>query len=267
MNILFVQHYLFPYAGVMAVSGAAKEEGHCTSVIVGSMTKEKDILSYVKMTRPDVFAFSIMSVDHKWLMKTAQWLKDNFPDIPIIVGGVHAMLYPDDIMASRNIDYVCYGEGEHTIKQYLKFMQNKIPITDVLGVYYRENGHVKHTRLNALVDMDATIFDRAVYYDKYSSLKNLSLKYFLALVDAPIIVHSALINVFKKHSKDKDIMLEGVQWTVLLGNLKLLRKHMGWSRFILQTIFLYGTKTGLKNLLRSIWKKSVFHLCVPAVLI
>ncbi len=110
MKVCFVQKQLFPYFGVMALSGILKQYDHETDVLINVC--ESDIPSTLEAMKPDIIGFSVMTTEHRWLKEIVPKIKACLPHIPIIVGGVHAIFYPEDVLKLEGVDYVCWGEGE-----------------------------------------------------------------------------------------------------------------------------------------------------------
>ena len=92
MKICFVQKQLFPYFGIMALSGVLKQQGHETDVLIN--TCEPDFIAKLRSLEPDLIGFSVMSTEHRWLKKMVPRIKQVMPDVPIVVGGIHATMYP-----------------------------------------------------------------------------------------------------------------------------------------------------------------------------
>ena len=76
----------------------------------------------------DIIGLSVLfSTDLSNVLETASFVKDMFPDITIVIGGLHATIYPQDILElgnsqnKRSIDFIVRGEGEY---RFLDFVRN-----------------------------------------------------------------------------------------------------------------------------------------------
>lgn len=69
-------------------------------------------------------------------------LRSNRNDQVIILGGIHATLFHEDIMNDFPIDYIIVGEGERAVVPLLKAIENKTSPSDIPGLAYRENGTI-----------------------------------------------------------------------------------------------------------------------------
>jgi anaerobic magnesium-protoporphyrin IX monomethyl ester cyclase len=69
----------------------------------------------------------LFSTDLSNVLETASFVKDMFPDITIVIGGLHATIYPQDILElgnsqnKRSIDFIVRGEGEY---RFLDLVRN-----------------------------------------------------------------------------------------------------------------------------------------------
>ncbi|MBU2568076.1 MAG: B12-binding domain-containing radical SAM protein [Elusimicrobia bacterium] len=62
--------------------------------------------------------------------------------IPVILGGVHPSLMPDDTLQNEFVDYVVIGDGEETFVELLKNLGNPEAIKKMKGIGYREKGKI-----------------------------------------------------------------------------------------------------------------------------
>src|SRR3989344_3011822 len=60
---------------------------------------------------------------------------------PVIWGGPHPTILPEQTLENENIDAVCIGEGEYTFRNLLDFFEGKTK--EVLGAGIKENGEIK----------------------------------------------------------------------------------------------------------------------------
>ncbi|MBI5529082.1 MAG: B12-binding domain-containing radical SAM protein [Deltaproteobacteria bacterium] len=62
--------------------------------------------------------------------------------IPVVLGGVHVTLNPDE--AVLHADFVCRGEGERTLPELIDALDSGQGLSDILGLSYRRDGMVRH---------------------------------------------------------------------------------------------------------------------------
>src|SRR3990172_10404598 len=136
MKVCFIQKEAFPYFGIISLSGYLKDKGVESTVLIANL--EQDLNSRLKDMKPDLIGISVLTTEHMWLVEIGQQIKSNFPDIPIIVGGVHAILYSKAVLQIPGIDYVCTGEGELTLTYLCESIKKgKADVRDIKGIGYR----------------------------------------------------------------------------------------------------------------------------------
>jgi magnesium-protoporphyrin IX monomethyl ester (oxidative) cyclase len=91
-------------------------------------------------------------------------------EVPIVVGGHKATEEVESLFARcPNIDMIVRGEGEETIKEIV----NGLPLKDIPGLSYRENGKVVHNQNRNLPDLLNVAFpDRTLRRHEYHYLLN-----------------------------------------------------------------------------------------------
>ncbi|WP_295102764.1 radical SAM protein [uncultured Candidatus Kuenenia sp.] len=114
------------------------------SILYGLSTE--DILARIEKAKPDIigisvlFSFLIMEVFE--LCKT---IKENFPAIPIVLGGQHPSGAPEDVMKCEHVDFVIVAEADQSMVFFLESMNGRLPRNEVPNLYYRENGEIQNT--------------------------------------------------------------------------------------------------------------------------
>lgn len=66
------------------------------------------------------------------------------PSLPIIWGGVHPTLYPEQTCRHDLVDFVVRGEGEESLYRLLEALNGKSPLSTVDGLSWKEDGAVRH---------------------------------------------------------------------------------------------------------------------------
>jgi radical SAM superfamily enzyme YgiQ (UPF0313 family) len=94
--------------------------------------------------------------------------------IPIVLGGPHPSILPEETLEDDNIDIVVRGEGEESFVKLVSCLKNKKKLRAVSGVSFKSGGHIVHNQKSKLVDINK--FNALPYYllseyaDKYVSL-------------------------------------------------------------------------------------------------
>jgi anaerobic magnesium-protoporphyrin IX monomethyl ester cyclase len=165
MKILFIFYEdpgnptSFPL-GLGLLSALLKKHGHTVKGIhIHKNLEEPDVLNEivlaVKQFGPVLLAYSCTSPAFQGIRKIAEKLR-NEVGTTAICGGSHPTLYPEITLAESGIDYVCIGEGEVSIIDFVKALEKGEDCSQIPGFFFlNENGEIIKNRLYPLVqDLD-----------------------------------------------------------------------------------------------------------------
>ena len=77
------------------------------------------------------------------------------PKTIVVIGGPHATILPDIVLAKPCVDLVVKGEGEETFKEIVNAIVNKTSFHDIKGISFKENGLIYHNPQRPLIsDID-----------------------------------------------------------------------------------------------------------------
>ncbi|HVN73481.1 MAG TPA: radical SAM protein [Methanoregula sp.] len=117
-----------------------------------------DLLSLVRDFRPDLIGFSILEIMYATSIRLAGAIREEFPQIPIIAGGVFPTLSPDIVIGEPAIDIVCLGEGETSMRILADRLARREAYDDVEGLWVKRGGNIAKNRPSHLHDIDALPF-------------------------------------------------------------------------------------------------------------
>ncbi|MDM8563181.1 cobalamin B12-binding domain-containing protein, partial [Candidatus Marithioploca araucensis] len=73
-------------------------------------------LQTVNEHQPELVGFTCSSSSFPLVRKIAAYIKESFPNVKIIVGGMHPTLFPKEILENcPAIDYIAIGEADHSL--------------------------------------------------------------------------------------------------------------------------------------------------------
>ncbi len=111
-KILFLQNIWIEFYGVMQLSALLKKNGHEVDIL---FENDENTVSYIEETKPDLIAYSAMSIQWQWIKTLSSYLKEQGIKTPQIIGGIHSTMYPDITIAHPGIDILCIAEGEYAM--------------------------------------------------------------------------------------------------------------------------------------------------------
>jgi anaerobic magnesium-protoporphyrin IX monomethyl ester cyclase len=94
----------------------------------------------------------------KYALEVAKRCKKIFPNIPIVTGGIHASVSPEDVLKHKEFDYVIIGEGEEVIVKLAKNLGNFDNIKTIDSLAFRDDNKVVVNPRISFVDVNALPF-------------------------------------------------------------------------------------------------------------
>lgn len=179
MNILFVvprsfnpkQMYLEYPIGVGILATLLKEIGYNVKIYDGNVeSKEHTVNAFIDNFKPDVIGFSVITPNYPVAKQQIREIKELYPSIFLIAGGLHSTLFPDDLLLD-GIDIVCLGEGESRISKILEYKKTNKNFSDIEGVAFKNEFDLvvktpltkTKTNLEELPFIDRNVFNLKKY--------------------------------------------------------------------------------------------------------
>jgi len=170
-RVLWVQNLWMEFYGVTVISALLKEQGHQSEIAFGS---KEEIVESIYHDKPDCIAFSCMTVQWKWAKEVSTFIKQSGIEIPIVMGGIHTTMYPEDAISHPDIDVICLNEGEYPMLELVGALENSRDYSKIENLWVRQNGKIirnsARPKLTALELDDLPFADRTLYkkYDHFA---------------------------------------------------------------------------------------------------
>ena len=142
-----------PPTGLLCLASHAKQYGYRPVIIDFNVLFRRDkypsdyflqAAKKILARRPWIIGFGVMCNNFPVALLIANKCKELAPHIPIIFGGPDVFM--EDIPAMRffkQIDIIVRGEGEITLVETLNALKNNQPLTNILGITFREKGRIQ----------------------------------------------------------------------------------------------------------------------------
>lgn len=160
MKVLFVAPPL-PKANTTAqplgfgyLASVLRQEGFSDVAILDACSLGMSVpetVEAVKEYEPDVLGLTTMTVTVKNALKIAAATKGLFPGVRVAVGGVHATVCPDEVIADPNVDVIVRNEGEYAFLEMMNRWESGESLEGVLGTSIRVNGQIVHHEQGARI--------------------------------------------------------------------------------------------------------------------
>lgn len=152
MGTLFT---LLPPMGLLYISAELLRNKHDVSIIDADIDNLSldSIEQEIKVHEPKLVGITMTTIQCKSAFEIAETVKKINKDINVVVGGAHPSALKEKILTLCSaIDYVVVGEGEITMLELVKAIENNEEIKYVKGICYREcDGSIKKTEIRPFI--------------------------------------------------------------------------------------------------------------------
>lgn len=149
---------------------------------------DPEVERFIHDFRPDLIGISLMSIEFYPTINLTRLLREKF-QTPIIWGGVHSVIKPDECI--KHADYICCGEGERAIVSLLEHLKEKgrdIP-PSIPNIWTNHNGDIiKQPPSLPEIELDSL------------PIQEYLPKYFYVLHENKIFNYSENPRLFRKHA-------------------------------------------------------------------
>lgn len=146
--------------GIKYIHAYLLSKGHDSSIVYlprHSQETVSAVEAFVEASKPDAVGCGYMTYDAPFAHKIERALKQRFPSMLLIAGGIHPTLNPEECLECADI--VCIGESEETVLEIADNVDNGVPLTGIRNIAFRENGVVVRNPLRPLIeDLDRLPF-------------------------------------------------------------------------------------------------------------
>ncbi|MBU2102260.1 MAG: B12-binding domain-containing radical SAM protein, partial [Candidatus Omnitrophica bacterium] len=135
------------------------KNGHDSAILYLSMFKgnnfreSESLRRFVQEMNPGLVGISLMSTEYHAARDVTMLLKDRLGSVPVIWGGIHPTLSPNECLAYA--DYVCMGEGEKTLLDIANALDRGLDLKDIRNLcYLGEAGMIKNSLYPYIKNLD-----------------------------------------------------------------------------------------------------------------
>ncbi|MEA2037287.1 MAG: radical SAM protein [Nanoarchaeota archaeon] len=124
----------------------------------------------IREFKPDLIAASVVSSEFDFLMSFVD-IKDKF-NIPILLGGIHPTVAPEETIKEKCVDIICIGEGEEAIVELAEKIEKEEDITKIKNLWVKHEGKIVKNQIGGLIpDLDKLPFPDWSIFDKRHLIK------------------------------------------------------------------------------------------------
>lgn len=127
--------------GLAALSAGLKQKGaHVSLLHYRAPIDEQTFKEKLKRTDPDIVAFTVRTSALELATTWSKWAKEAV-EKPVLWGGYHPTLAPEECLRVPFVDAVVRGDGDLVIYTACEALANSHGLENVLSLSYRENGN------------------------------------------------------------------------------------------------------------------------------
>ncbi len=160
--------------GLMYIAAGLRDAGISVSILDSTLDgyyntrSEGDMITYglddgefikkVIDAAPDMVGVTSMFSAHQSnVLRHCRLIKENLPNIPIVLGGIHPSLFPEECLESSDVDFVIIGEGEFRLARLVKALNGGAVDPGFDGVAWKDSSAVPRVRemTERIIDMDS----------------------------------------------------------------------------------------------------------------
>lgn len=150
----------YPPLGILYVAGAIEKAGVHEAHVIDCVAEALDhgqLEERIRKLSPDVVGIQAITFSIVDAYDTARLVKRIDSSIPVVMGGPHVNLFPEETLSLPEVDYLLLGEGENNINPFLDAIERKRDLFSVPGVVYGDSEEIiRYGPPNPLIeDMDS----------------------------------------------------------------------------------------------------------------
>jgi anaerobic magnesium-protoporphyrin IX monomethyl ester cyclase len=130
----------FPPFGLAILASLAREKGFSISILDCNALQIglDDINNYLSFSSLKFVGITASTILIENAREVAKIIRKKYPEVKIIIGGVHATVKPEEVMGFEEFDYIVMGEGE---KSFLELISGKNPF-EIKGIGFKKEGKI-----------------------------------------------------------------------------------------------------------------------------
>lgn len=159
-----------PNLGVLYIATYLQKNSNHKVILIDPTFHRKNwrqyVLQKIQDFSPDILGFSCLSFNFYDAIQINDLIKQKYPSILSIFGGIHPTLANVSTLQNKKIDLICVGEGEYTLKALLDQLEMGQSAKGVEGIWYKENGSIIKNNLRPLIEnLDELPFPNWDFYE------------------------------------------------------------------------------------------------------
>lgn len=205
--LLFLPPYqgqpLGPPAGLLSLAAVLVASKHEVEVLDAAVVPE--YLQVLEKKLGDTLCFGVSVLTGQMIagaIEASRLVKSLRPGMPIIFGGWHPTLLPEQTLQECFVDIIVRNQGEMTMLEVVKRLETGSSLEDVRGCSFKAGSRIQHNpdRMNISLDsLPVPAYD-LVDFDKYESISGQRKLPYASSVGCPYACSYCTDSVFYRRS-------------------------------------------------------------------
>lgn len=138
--------------GLLTMAAVPHKEGYEVKILDTRLSKDwkKELIDELKQN-PVVAALTCMTGPQiRYALEISRFIKEN-SNVPVVWGGVHPTLLPEQTLSNQYVDIVVIDEGDITFIELINALEAEKSLNDVLGIAFKKDGKVIRNQPRPLI--------------------------------------------------------------------------------------------------------------------
>ncbi len=122
--------------GVAYLSAVLKKGGHETALLCSHKFNPKEISSKIDSFKPDIITISTVSDQFNLTKKIIEFIHQKYK-LPIILGGTHPTVAPEESINIKGVTGLCRGEGEYALLEFADLYEKGEDYSKVKNFWFK----------------------------------------------------------------------------------------------------------------------------------
>ncbi len=136
----------YPPVGLGYVATALRKSGHTVYILdcLKNNYNYESFIRNVKKVLPDIVGISVFSISVPYVNKMINMIKNEVPNVIIVLGGPHVSSLPERILNHfERADFAIRGEGEIPMRRLADYLEQKNKnFSEIPGLIYRKDKEI-----------------------------------------------------------------------------------------------------------------------------
>lgn len=181
-SLLVLQKITYHY-GIGSIAAVLKQHGHQVKYHAFNKFNGRKIAEILNEYKPGLVGITVNSNQFDLAQKITNFIAEEF-QLPVILGGVHATVCPEETINIKGAFGICIGEGEYPTLELANLLEeNPYPLPEDLSIknfWFKYEGEIIKNSLRPLIqdldslpycDREIIDFKKLLNYHKYLEIR------------------------------------------------------------------------------------------------